>query len=155
MKKTILIFVLAGVFLLQHCGDTTQLEEQVQIYEQELEVRDSTIDSLEQQLSMEEPGFIHTVFFWFAEGVTEEQKAAFVEGLESLREVPTVRKFYIGLPAGTPREVVDNSYDYALILFFDDKAGQDAYQVHPIHQAFAQGLEEVWERVQVYDTVVD
>lgn len=155
MRKTIFLLTILSAFLLQYCGDAAQLEEQVQLLQEELDVREATIDSLQQAASDEGPGFIHTVFFWFNEGVTEEEKTTFMEGLKSLSEVPTVREFHIGPPAGTPREVVDNSYDYALILHFDDKEGQDAYQVHPIHQAFVETSEGVWERVQVYDTLVE
>ncbi len=154
MRKTTFSLLVLSAFFLQYCGNAAQLEEQVQLLQEELEVKESAIDSL-QQMTSAEPGLIHTVFFWFNEGVTEEQKNGFIEGLQSLKDVETVRNFYIGPPAGTPREVVDNSYEYALILHFDDKAGQDAYQEHPIHQAFVQGQEGVWERVQVYDTLVE
>ena len=153
MRKTTFILALFSAFLLQNCGDAAQMEEQVQLLQEELEVKESTIDSLQQMVAAE-PGFIHTVFFWFNDSVTEEQKNGFIEGLQSLKDVETVRDFHIGPPAGTPREVVDNSYDYALILHFEDKAGHDTYQEHPIHQAFIQAQESVWERVQVYDTMV-
>lgn len=154
MRKTTFSLLLLSAFFLQYCGNAAQLEEQVQLLQEELEVKESMVDSL-QQIADAEPGFIHTVFFWFNEGVNEEQKNDFIEGLNTLKDVETVREFYIGPPAGTPREVVDNSYDYALILHFDDKAGQDTYQDHPIHQAFVQAQEGVWERVQVYDTLVE
>jgi len=98
--------------------------------------------------------FIHTVFFWLREDLTQEDHVAFEEGLKSLKTVKTVEAFHFGKPAQTPREVVDNSFDKALILHFADKAGHDAYQVDEIHDAFVRDHKEKWIRVQVYDTLL-
>lgn len=98
--------------------------------------------------------FIHTVFFWLKEGVTEAERKAFEQGMNDLGQAPTISQYYYGKPAGTPREVVDNSYDYAWILHFASAADQDAYQVDPIHQVFIDKYNHLWERVQVYDTVL-
>jgi len=148
------LFSLLALGLFGSCDPDGPLEEQVQLLQEELNLTRRTIDSL-QTVAPARPGFVHTVFFWFEKGVTEEQRAGFLEGLRWLAEVPTVRAFHMGLPAGTPREVVDNSYDYALILHFADKEGQDVYQQHPIHLAFVENHQAVWSRVQVYDTLVE
>jgi hypothetical protein len=69
-----------------------------------------------------------------------------------LAGVDTVRGIHIGVPADTEqRGVVDGSYSASELLFFDDVAGQDAYQVHPIHKQFVADCEHLWERVVVYD----
>jgi hypothetical protein len=99
--------------------------------------------------------FVHTVFFWMQDSLSEENRQVFLEGLERLKTIETVQHGMVGTPAGTPRDVVDNSYDYALILHFADVAGQDAYQVDPIHQDFVAASQGFWERVQVYDTVLE
>ena len=155
MRIIIFLFLTASFFFFQSCGSDPLLEEQVQLLEEELRIARNNIESLEKMAVQPAPGFIHTVFFWFADGVTEEDKATFMEGLKSLANVPTVRNFYIGPPAGTPRDVVDNSYDMALIIHFDDKEAQDTYQNHPIHLAFVETCSKVWTRVQVYDTLVE
>ena len=103
----------------------------------------------------EETAFIHTVFFWMKAEVTAEQKADFVKnGMGKLKECPQIYKVFYGPPAGTPREVVDNSYDYAWICHFKSKADQDAYQTEPIHLKFVEDFNHLWERVQVYDNVL-
>ena len=107
------------------------------------------------QTSSEEPGFIHTVFFWYKEGTTEERKKAFEASFAELGKVPSIQKYYAGPPAGTPRDVVDNSYDYAFIVHFKNSADQDAYQVDPLHLKFIELYKDVWDRVQVYDTLLD
>ncbi|MEM1121802.1 MAG: Dabb family protein [Bacteroidota bacterium] len=103
----------------------------------------------------DETAFIHTVFFWMKEGITDEQKADFVKnGLGEMKKCPQLYKVFSGPPAGTPREVVDNSYDYAWICHFKSKADQDAYQTEPIHVKFVEDYKDLWERVQVYDNLV-
>ena len=98
------------------------------------------------------PGLMHIVHFWLTDGLTEEERADFLAGVRSLGEVPTVRGLWVGPPAATPsRGVVDNSFDYALVVWFDDIAGHDAYQEHPIHLAFVEGHEAKFARVRVRD----
>ncbi|MEO0469780.1 MAG: Dabb family protein [Bacteroidota bacterium] len=110
--------------------------------------------STEIATEMKQAGFIHTVFFWLKEGTSDAQKAAFEKGLEKLGTTPSIQSFYYGKPAGTPREVVDNSYDYAWVVHFANAADQDAYQVDPIHYAFIEDHQDIWEKVQVYDTLL-
>jgi hypothetical protein len=99
------------------------------------------------------PGFIHNVFFWLKEETSEDEKVSFLKALKKLAEIKTVRSLYAGKPAGTPRNVVDNSYDFALIVHLDDKEGHDAYQVDPIHDAFAASQSHLWAKVQVFDVL--
>ena len=97
------------------------------------------------------PGFIHNVFFWLKEGTSQEERASFLKDLKRLSKINTVRSLFVGTPAGTPRNVVDNSYDFALIVHLDDAKGHDAYQVDPIHDEFVAAQSKVWTKVQVYD----
>jgi Stress responsive A/B Barrel Domain len=114
------------------------------------------VGSPKRNMSPERKGkFVHTVFFWMKEGATPADLAKLREGLASLRPIKEIKKMHIGTPAGTPREVVDNSYAVTLILYFDNAAAQDAYQVHPIHLKFVEGYKQLWTRVQIYDALVD
>ncbi|MFW5644617.1 MAG: Dabb family protein [Bacteroidota bacterium] len=99
--------------------------------------------------------FIHTVFFWLNDTVTDVERIAFESGLEILGTIPVIEKFYYGKPAGTSREVVDNSYDYAWIVHFADAGAQDKYQEHEIHLEFVDKYQHLWEHVKVYDTVLE
>jgi hypothetical protein len=61
---------------------------------------------------------------------------------------------HIGVPASTEqRPVVDSSYSASELMFFDDVAGQEAYQVHPIHKKFVEQCSHLWEKVIVYDSI--
>lgn len=97
--------------------------------------------------------FIHHVYFWLNNPDSKEDLAKLVEGLKKLSSVKTIKKFYIGKPADTNRDVIDSSYNVSWLLFFDNKADQDSYQVDPIHLKFVEECKHLWKRVTVYDTV--
>ncbi|MDR6674626.1 Dabb family protein [Xanthomonas sp. 1678] len=98
------------------------------------------------------PPVVHHVFFWLKNPNSKEDLAKLLAGLRTLAGIDTVRGIHIGVPADTEqRGVVDGSYSASEILFFDDVAGQNAYQVHPIHKQFVADCEHLWERVVVYD----
>lgn len=101
------------------------------------------------------PGLAHTVYFWLKPGLDDAGREEFVTALQSLAGAPSVRRVLVGPAASTPsRGVVDNSFDYMLVLWFDDVAGHDAYQIDPVHLAFVKGNEDKWTTVKVYDAEV-
>ena len=95
----------------------------------------------------------HHVLFWLKADTTEEQKAAFRKGLESLEKVETVKSIYIGTPAPIERAVVDGTYTFSLLTLFDNLAGHDVYQTHPIHLAFLEEFRPFFEKVIIYDSL--
>lgn len=98
------------------------------------------------------PPVVHHVFFWLKHPKSKDDLARLLVGLRTLGGIETVKAIHIGVPAETEqRGVVDASYSASEILFFDDVAGQNAYQVHPIHKKFVADCEHLWERVVVYD----
>lgn len=98
------------------------------------------------------PPVVHHVFFWLKNPKSQEDLGKLLAGLRTLGAIETVKAMHIGVPAETEqRGVVDASYSASEILFFDDVAGQNAYQVHPIHQKFVADCQHLWERVVVYD----
>lgn len=97
---------------------------------------------------------IHHVFFWLKEPKNEAHKKQLVDALKKLLKVETIRMSHIGFPAGTEsRDVVDHSYSVSFMVVFDDQAGQDTYQVHPIHLKFVEENSHLWNKVVVYDSV--
>jgi hypothetical protein len=98
------------------------------------------------------PPVVHHVFFWLKNPDSKEDLAKLLAGLRTLAGIDSVRGIHIGVPAETEqRGVVDGSYSASELLFFDDVAGQNAYQVHPIHEQFVADCEHLWQRVVVYD----
>lgn len=97
--------------------------------------------------------FIHHVYFWLKNPGNSTDKTKLIEGLKKLSKVGTIKKFYIGEPAATRREVIDSSYDVSWLLFFDNAADQDSYQTDPIHLKFVEECSSLWQKVTVYDTI--
>ena len=98
------------------------------------------------------PKLVHHVFFWLKNPQSKEDLAKLLAGLRTLAKIESVRGAHFGVPASTEkRDVVDNSFNASEILFFDDTAGQKAYQDHPIHKQFVADCSHLWERVVVYD----
>ncbi|MEL7534768.1 MAG: Dabb family protein [Bacteroidota bacterium] len=96
--------------------------------------------------------FVHHVFFWFNPG-NDDKRDYFVAQLKELSTIDLVRESRIGVPAPSERDVVDSSFDYSLMMIFDNQADQDAYQVHPDHDVFIANCKDLWARVQVYDAI--
>ena len=99
--------------------------------------------------------FNHNVYFWLKPDLDEDALEAFEQGLKTLCQDTPATSGYYGKPVVSDREVVDSSYSYGLILFFDDAEGQDAYQVGEVHQQFLADHAAKWKRVLVYDTEVN
>jgi len=95
---------------------------------------------------------IHSVFFYLKSDLTDEQRAAFRAGVETLKDIEDASSVYVGSPAGTAeRPVVDTTYDVGLTVIVDDVPAHDRYQDHPIHHAFVNEFKTYWDRVQIYD----
>lgn len=100
------------------------------------------------------PKLLHHVFFWLKNPESKEDLAKLIAGVKSLAAIETVRSIHVGVPASTEkREVVDNSYHVSELLGFDDVAGQDIYQVHPLHKKFVDEHQHLWSKVVVYDAL--
>ncbi len=104
--------------------------------------------------SSSQSAFVHVVYFWLKEETTEEQRKQLIEDCKTyLGSIKTVQSIEVGKPAGTPREVVDNSYGVCLVVRFADKTGHDYYQKAEKHLEFIERNQDTWERVQVYDMI--
>lgn len=97
--------------------------------------------------------FVHHVFFWLKNPGSAADRDKLVEGLKTLTKISTLRKYYIGYPAPTSRGVIDSSYAVSWLTFFNDLAGEEVYQKHPIHLKFIEDYGHLWEKVIVYDSV--
>jgi len=99
---------------------------------------------------------VHHVFFWLKAPASVAMQEKLIEGLETLRDIAQVKKLLIGRPAPTlSREVIDNSYHVSELIYFNSIAEQDAYQKDPVHKAFVEKYSTLWERVIVYDMLVE
>ena len=93
----------------------------------------------------------HIVLFWLRPDLSEDEKTAFVEGLESLKGIESTDQVLVGTPAETDRPVIDRSYSYCLTVLLKDMSAHDAYQVDPLHKQFLADHADKWEKVLIYD----
>lgn len=92
---------------------------------------------------------VHTVYFWLKDST---DRAFFQREISCLMAIPDASRVWIGTPAATAkRPVLDDSWDFSLVVVVADVAGHDAYQAHPLHQTFIGNCKELWDRVLVTD----
>jgi Stress responsive A/B Barrel Domain len=96
--------------------------------------------------------FSHVVIF-YTDPAIPTASADLLAGMEKyLRPIPGWLHFHCGSMVGSPRPVVDQSYQVALNIVFPDKAAEDAYQVHPLHLEFVgQVFKKVCVKAVIYD----
>ncbi|HZJ35052.1 MAG TPA: Dabb family protein [Gillisia sp.] len=98
--------------------------------------------------------FTHVVYFYLNNPDNPEDRSAFENSLKKFLDNSLYAKTkFIGIPAETPRDVVDNSYTYSLIQTFPSKEIQNKYQEEPAHLVFVEESSHLWKKVQVYDSV--
>ena len=98
--------------------------------------------------------FIHQVCFWLKQGTPDAAKEQLIADCRKyLGGVPTVKQLWVGPPAMTPREVVDNSYQVGLVVILEDSKAHDIYQDHPTHHEFIARNKAHWDRVRVLDFI--
>jgi len=96
--------------------------------------------------------FSHVVIFWTKTDVPNATEQLLAGAEQYLKPCPGVLHYHCGKMACSHRDVVDQSYQVALNLIFEDRAMQDAYQTHPLHVEFVEKVfKTCCERVVVYD----
>lgn len=95
----------------------------------------------------------HHVLFWLKADITPEQKIAFRNSLETLKDIEVVDLFQVGTPAPIERAVVDTTYTFSLLISFEDLEAHNVYQAHALHQAFLDEFKIFFEKVVIYDSV--
>lgn len=98
--------------------------------------------------------FAHVVYFFLNNPEDPKDRIDFEASLKKFMDSSLYAKTkFIGVPAETSRDVVDNSYTYSLILTFPSKEMQDNYQEEPAHLLFIEEAAHLWSKVIVYDSV--
>jgi hypothetical protein len=97
--------------------------------------------------------FVHHVLFYTPASASAADNAKLLEGLTTLRSIPSIKLAHIGTPAGTTRDVIDRQYTYSWLCFFESAEAEEDYQRHPIHDAFRTTYAAYWEKVVIYDSI--
>ncbi len=98
--------------------------------------------------------YAHVVYFWFHNPDSAEDKAFFEKSLKKfLNNSKYAKTNFIGVAPAATRDVVDDSYDYNIILTFESAEAQDKYQTEDVHLQFVKESEHLWKKVIVYDAI--
>lgn len=102
---------------------------------------------------MKRADFKHTVFFWLNNPDSKADREAFEKSIKKFIDSSEfLQTKYVGTPADTDREVIDNSYTYCLMVSFANKEDHDKYQAEDAHKLFIEESASLWEKVLVYDS---
>lgn len=137
----------AGGSLLAACASPTSKQENDQTSENENQETNTPMDNNEV--------IAHYVLFWLNDGLSEQDINDFANFFEELKSIPEIKSLHYGRAAAThARDVVDNSFTYNLLVFFDSMDKINAYETHPTHLAAIDKYSKFWNKVVVHDSVV-
>lgn len=97
----------------------------------------------------------HVVLFRPRSGLTREQRGALVESFSrAIRDIPGVRRARVGrrVTHGPSYEhLMNEDYEFAALLEFDDLAALAQYLKHPAHEDLGQRFFGSFEAALIYD----
>lgn len=90
----------------------------------------------------------HLVFFKLKDGITNEEKQELMQALLSMKsQIPEIQDMACGEDfSGRSR-----GFGIGLVVRFENRAGLDIYQPHPVHQAFIEAHKSKWTDVMALD----
>ena len=96
----------------------------------------------------------HLVLFWLNESGNAAHRRKIIETSRSFRDIPGVLEVRAGQVIPSNREIVDDSFDVAVLLTFARKEDVNAYLVHPLHKkAVEDVLMPLVQRIVVHDFI--
>lgn len=94
----------------------------------------------------------HIVIVWLKSPGNAEHRRRIITESAVLRDIPGVSGLRAGEVVAGERDIVDSSFDVALIVSFTDQAAMQAYLTHPVHvELVEQTLKPLVEKLRVYD----
>jgi hypothetical protein len=101
-----------------------------------------------------DPNFTHVVYFWLHNPEDPNERKQFETALQKLFNNSLYTKTnFLGSPPSATREVVDDSFTYAMIVTFESAAAQQAYQQEKAHLEFIKEAGHLLKNYVVYDAV--
>jgi Stress responsive A/B Barrel Domain len=73
----------------------------------------------------------HSVILKLKKGISDKEKQAFFDAVNTLEFIPDVQKFEV-----LKQTSVKNKYEYGISMEFDNQQQYETYSDHVVHQAF-------------------
>jgi hypothetical protein len=94
----------------------------------------------------------HVVIVWLKSPGNAEHRRRIITESEVLRDIPGVSGLRAGEVVAGDRDIVDSSFDVALIVSFTSETAMQAYLTHPVHvELVEQTLKPLVKKIRVYD----
>ena len=94
----------------------------------------------------------HVVVCWLKNPGNAEDRERLIQAAKSLRPIPGVISLEAGECLPSNREIVDSTFDVAMVIRFRDGKALEEYLVNPIHvQAVKEHLVPLTSKVLIYD----
>ena len=94
----------------------------------------------------------HVVVVWLMEPGNTVHRERILAGSEVLRTIPGVLSLNSGMVVPGERDIVDSSFDVALIVSFADRRAMEAYLTHPVHVKLVnETLKPLVAKIRVFD----
>ena len=99
----------------------------------------------------------HAVFVWLKRPGSTQDRTTLVEATEQLQKsTGLIRTLRHGTAVPSDRPVVDDSFDLALLMRFDNRRDLAAFETHPAHlKAKKEILQPLARKVRVYDIALE
>lgn len=99
----------------------------------------------------------HAVYVWLKRPGNAKDRATLAAATEELRKATgLIRSFEVGRPVPSLRPVVDDSFDLAILMRFDNRRALAAFEKHPAHQhAKKEILRPLARKALIYDTALE
>jgi hypothetical protein len=102
------------------------------------------------------PLLAHDVYFSLKDNSAEAKKKLVAACKKYLTKHPGQQLFAVGTRVeDLNRPVNDRDFDVALHMIFQNKAAHDQYQDAPRHKQFIDENRDNWQKVRVFDSLVD
>ena len=94
----------------------------------------------------------HLVICWLDEALKNDEIDMVLRETKQLESIPGVQEFSVGRAIQSDRDVVDDSFTFAIAMKFRNLEEMEAYLQHDIHVRYVQDiLKQRASRITVYD----
>ena len=100
-------------------------------------------------------GIEHIVLAWLKNPGNKDEQARLICAAKSLKaDIKEVKSLAVGRALPSDRDVVDDSFDIALVMHFDSKEALASYEQNPVHvKAVTDTLKPLTKKIVVHDIV--
>jgi hypothetical protein len=100
-------------------------------------------------------GIEHIVLAWLKHPGNKEEQSKLVAAAKSLKaDIKEVKSLAVGRALPSDRDVVDDSFDIALVMHFDSPEALASYEKNPVHvKAVTDTLKPLTAKILVHDII--